>query len=426
MRIGETERVGVLLASGGAAWEGRAVEALAGSGLGMVLLRRCLDVTELLAAATTGSARVAVVAHHLPGLDADAVTQLARQGTRVVAVADGRAGERDRLERIGVAVVLSGVDDSFTATLRAASESSDGVRAAETAGEAETEPGDGPRAEGRRGRVVAVWGPYGAPGRTTVAVALAAALARQRLSTFLVDSDPYGGAVAQHLGIADEVSGLLASARSANAGLLDARRLAGYARRTGPHLRVLTGLPRPDRWRELRPVALEELLAQAAAVDPVVVVDAGPGLDAGDEQPVSRDSLVTAAVSAADVVLIVAAADPVGLARAARALVDLEEVRPGGAAYVVVNRWRFGLGWSRDEVREMIHRLAPAAEVVVLPEDRAGADRALMFGRAPAECRPSALSRAIAELALSMANTLGGDDHGPAQPPWRRRTLIRR
>lgn len=75
-------RFGVLIASGGAAWEDKAVAAVATAGPGVVLLRRCLDVEELLGAASTGSARVAVVSHLLPGLDADAVARLGRHGTR--------------------------------------------------------------------------------------------------------------------------------------------------------------------------------------------------------------------------------------------------------------------------------------------------------------------------------------------------------
>ena len=70
------------------------------------------------------------------------------------------------------------------------------------------------------GRVVVVWGPAGAPGRTTVAVSLAAVLARRSRRTTLVDADPYGGSVAQHLGILDEVSGLLSAARLAADGTL--------------------------------------------------------------------------------------------------------------------------------------------------------------------------------------------------------------
>ena len=67
--------------------------------------------------------------------------------------------------------------------------------------------------------MVAVWGPAGAPGRTTVATGLAAVLAT-RGPTMLVDADPYGGSVAQVLGVLDEVSGLLAAARLAGSGTL--------------------------------------------------------------------------------------------------------------------------------------------------------------------------------------------------------------
>ncbi len=75
------------------------------------------------------------------------------------------------------------------------------------------------------GRVLVVWGPAGAPGRTTVAVGLASEIAAAGHECLLLDVDAYGGAVAQHLGVLDEVSGLLAAARAANAGQLDEDRL---------------------------------------------------------------------------------------------------------------------------------------------------------------------------------------------------------
>ena len=101
-----------------------------------------------------------------------------------------------------------------------------------------------PPAPIERGRVVVVWGPQGAPGRTTVATGLAGALAERGLGTVLVDADPYGGAVGQQLGVLDEVSGLLSAARLASSGLL-AERLSTVPRGLGPHLSVVTGLPRP-------------------------------------------------------------------------------------------------------------------------------------------------------------------------------------
>ena len=57
-----------------------------------------------------------------------------------------------------------------------------------------------------------VWGPTGAPGRTTLAIGLAAELAGSGLPTVLVDADTYGASVAQCLGLLDESSGLATAA----------------------------------------------------------------------------------------------------------------------------------------------------------------------------------------------------------------------
>ena len=76
-------------------------------------------------------------------------------------------------------------------------------------------------------------GPAGARrGVTTVAVTFAAVLAARGRATVLVDADPYGGAVAQQLGVLDEVSGLLAAARLAATGGL-AERFATVQRSLG-------------------------------------------------------------------------------------------------------------------------------------------------------------------------------------------------
>ena len=73
-----------------------------------------------------------------------------------------------------------------------------------------------------RGSVIAVWGPTGAPGRTTVAVGVADELARLGRSTLLIDADVYGGVIAPTLGLLDESPGLAAACRSAGASRLDA------------------------------------------------------------------------------------------------------------------------------------------------------------------------------------------------------------
>jgi MinD-like ATPase involved in chromosome partitioning or flagellar assembly len=241
----------------------------------------------------------------------------------------------------------------------------------------------------------------------------------------LVDADGYGGAVAQHLGILEEVSGLLAAARAANTGQLDADRLAGLARRVGPGLRVLTGLPRPDRWQEVRPAAFAALLDEAARLADVVVVDVGFSLEVDPADSFGsapqRNQMTLSALERADEVVVVGAADPVGLARLARGLVDLHEAFPSLRPRVVVNRTRASLGWTDREIRGMVEGFVQPVEVHFLPDDRVAADRALMAGRSLAEQGDSPLRSAMADLARRVAG-----DSTAAAPPARGRIRLRR
>jgi MinD-like ATPase involved in chromosome partitioning or flagellar assembly len=249
--------------------------------------------------------------------------------------------------------------------------------------------------------VVAVWGPAGAPGRTTIAVNLAAELARRGTPVVLADLDPYGGAVAQHLGILDEVSGLLSAARLAGPGQLG-ERFASVCRGIGDHLAVVTGLPRPDRWREVRPAHVDQLVDLARGRGDVVL-DTGFCLE--DEgasdfggRP-GRNATTLAALEQADEVVVVGAADPVGLARLARGLVDLRDLTSGAPVRVVVNRMRGSVGWSEKDIAGMVEGFSRVAGLHFLPDDPVGADRALVGGRPLAELGDSSLVRSVAALA---------------------------
>jgi len=400
----------VLVVASGAAWESRALSALSDHP-DTVLFKRCVDVADLLATARTGQADVAVVAADLPGLDQRAVDDLAQHGVRVVGVA--AEPDRARAARIGIATVLPTDRADEIADLVAGLPADPTqpsppldtpldlpVRGAVEPGhEAGEEAGGGPV-----GRVVAVWGAGGAPGRTTLACGLAGELARRGLTTLLVDADPHGGAVAQQLGVLDEVSGLLAAARLVGAGTLD-ERLVTAQRRLSDHLRVMTGLPRPDRWAELRPGTLTAIVERARH-DGQVVIDTGFSLepDAGDVtgRP-ERNGLTREAVEIADEVVLVGSADPVGLARLARALTDLHEQVPDPRVRVVVNRMRPTLGWREADVMTMLAGFGAHLDVHFLPDDQAAVDRALVAGRLLVESGDGALTRAIARVLDAMA-----------------------
>ncbi|MEX0427566.1 CpaE family protein [Nocardioides sp. DS6] len=398
----------VLVVAAGAPWE-PSVVALLEQSPATVLLKRCVDVDELLAAAAAGQADVALVAVDAPGLDAPAVDQLRHHGLRAVAVVPAGVGEdaaRARASRVGIARVVP--DDDLGSLPDALDAADTPPGPAAVPGAAGTVPAGGaarpaclPDDRPRAGRVVVVWGPAGAPGRTTVAAAVAAELARRRLTTLLVDADPYGGSVAQQLGILDEVSGLLQAARFHAGGELAAR-VATAVRSLGPHLGVVTGLPRPDRWTEVRTGLLEEL-ADVGRRAGQVVVDAGFSLE---EDPAvamtgraGRNQLTLEALESADEVVAVGTADPVGLTRLARGLVDLRELGGAAPVRVVVNRMRPSLGWTEREIGGMVAGITRPVGLHFLPDDRTTVDKALVAGRTLLETAPDApLPRAVVPL----------------------------
>ncbi len=352
----------VLVVASGAAWESPLL-ALVGERHDLVLLKRCVDVDDLLASASAGQADAAVVALDAPGLDHAAVDLLHRHQVRVVAVAGSGSPDavQTRAARIGVDGLVGADDLPRVVELL--------ERDDEPLSDEVVEPETSAAAAVTAGRVLVVWGPAGAPGRTTLSCGVAAALAARGLRTTLVDADPYGGSVAQHLGVLDEVSGLLSVARSSADGGL-ARGFASAQRALDDDLTVVTGLPRPDRWLEVRSGVLEHLLEVARRTGHVVV-DTGFSLEddpAGDlmSRP-GRNQLTLAALDVADEIVVVGSADPVGLSRLARGLVDLRERVPGAPVRVVVNRMRSSLGWTERDIVGMVEGFARLAASISCP-----------------------------------------------------------
>lgn len=383
----------VLMMASGAGWEADAFARLTGA-RGVVVLKRCVDVDDLLATATSGQADVAVVGLDAQGLDPAAVAHLRRYAVRPVAVAATAVDDLDvraRAERLGIAALVAADDlDSLADVVSTVEERSD----THVRGDSDL---PSPAPTPAEHRVVAVWGPGGAPGRTTVAVSIAAELARRGAPTVLVDADPYGGGVAQQLGILDEVSGLLSAARLAGAGQLGDR-FASTTRAVGDRLTVVTGLPRADRWIEVRATHLEAVVDRARALGDVIFdtgfsLEDDPGGDFGARP--TRNAMTLTTLSAADEIVVVGAADPVGLSRLARGLVDLREITGGAPVRVVVNRMRSSLGWSEREIAGMVEGFSRVSGLHFLPHDQVATDRALVAGRSLVEDGDGGLVRAL-------------------------------
>lgn len=377
----------------------------------LVVARRCADVVELLAAAEAGLGRLAIVSAELDHLDRDAVAALHHAGVRVVCLADqSRPWLTDRLAGCGADLVVPPPTDPGAA--RALVERA-GVLldAAVPDGVGDWLDAASPPAPAHRGRIVAVWGPTGAPGRTTVAVNLAAELAALGRSTLLVDADTYGGAVAQVVGLLDEAPGIAAAARAAAQGGLDAAALARLAPVAASGLRVLSGVARADRWPELPAAALDGVWAAARGVAEWTVVDTGFCLERDevlsyDTRAPQRNAATHSALAAAEAVVVVGAGDPVGVARLVRGLSELSELELPATRLVVVNRVR-AAATGPDPHRALaqaLARYAGVAEVLVVPDDRPACDAALLAGRTLRESAPGSPARAaLVALAARLA-----------------------
>jgi MinD-like ATPase involved in chromosome partitioning or flagellar assembly len=257
-----------------------------------------------------------------------------------------------------------------------------------------------------RGRVLTVWGPHGAPGRSTVAIELAAELSRGGGRVALVDADAHAPSLALALGLADEGPGFAAACRAAERGELDAAELERISiplSVAGGRVDVLTGINRPSRWPELGEARVGAVLSAARQWADLVVVDVAASLER-DEEIMSdldgprRNAATLSALRSADTVVAVCAADPVGVARFVRAHTDLRSVVGTTPVSVVVNRLRAGTVGidARGQIRRTLERFAGLDDVAFLPLDPRSADAALLAARPVADVAPrSPLAAAV-------------------------------
>lgn len=367
--------------------------AVLGSAADVALVRRCADLAEVLSVSAAGRAEVAFVSADLPGLDRSSVRELADHGVRVIGVYTEEQQERslrewgiDRL--VEVQAAAEQILDQVHAA--AATTPAPPVVAPQPLEDPPPEPADPPA----RGTVIAVWGTGGAPGRSVIAANLAVEFAATGQPTLLIDADTYGASQAQMFGILDEAPGVAAAARLAEAGRLDTVSLAGVAPLIAPVLRVLTGLPRADRWPELRTAALEAVLDTARTTHCWVLVDVAAPTDVDEELSYDtvapqRNMATRGVLQAADEVFVLAAGDPVSLSRLTRVVDELDDLTSAPRTVMVTKVRASAAGrHPQAQIQQALQRFS-GLDPVLVPDDRDGLDAALLAGRSLAEMSPS-------------------------------------
>lgn len=394
---------------------------------GLTVVRRCADVAELLAAAGAGLGTIAVVSADLPDLDRTVLARLAAAHVSTVVLAE--PADTDRARALGADVVRLATTPVEEVVLAVAALAR-GVHVETPAdiGPAGDDVPTSPAPAARPdidGSLVVVWGPPGAPGRTTTAVNLAAELARIAPPVLLIDADTEAPSAAQVLGVLDEAAGIAAAARRAAHGRLTDGVLERLSLQVEDGLRILTGLTRAERWSELPPAALEVVWEQTRRAHPWTVVDVGATLeedaDPYDTLAVRRHQATASALEHADTVVVVGAAEPVSIRRLVLALSALDDVLPPATVrHVVVNRVRASAAGAapRQAVLEALARFAGVEDPLLVPDDRPALDRAQLAGQTLVRSAPGSPARhALADLAHRLTGT---------RPTERRARLLHR
>ncbi len=349
----------VLLAAGSRELERRLSRELAQAGI--AIGGRCLDGPSLLERASQPGFDVVLAAAELHRLSDGVLAALRERGLPVVLLA-ADAADAARLAGLGRVLPAASPGAIVAAALRQAAAS--GARPAgpvDAAGSAGAPPAalppaaerdvPAPRAQRPGGRVVAVTSGKGAPGKTTIAISLAALLGESGTDVVLLDADLRGGNVAPYLDL-DPRRGLVGLA--AAGGRLD-REL-----QEGPGCSVLAGVERPELAAGLAGGALSGVLAALRERFETVVVDLGAPPDAG-------------LLRAADELLLVTGPDLVSIWNARTALPAIREDTGSALPRAVVNRREGREHYPAGEVG----RALGMAVLGVVREERESARRAV-------------------------------------------------
>lgn len=363
---------------------------------GHAIVARCSGADELAGRLTTASADAALVLATPQYLSARLVEECDTSGVRLVAIAPSPEHVRFA-QTLGVVDAIAG-DISWQT-----------VSGGAMAGSADAEPvaSDAPHPAAprprRRGTVIAVWGPAGSPGRTTLAIAIAAELAEAGATVALGDADTHAASIDPSLGLLDEAPGFAAACRLAGSGALtvsEFERIAEWNRSGHSGFWVLTGLGRPSRWPELTADRVTGAIAAARDWVDVLVLDTASSLEQDEELSSDlvaprRNAATIASVRAADHVIAVGAADPIGLARYLRAHAQLLETATPDRVTTVVNKVRasaIGLNPSA-QITQTLSRFGGISDPVLVPWDPGAFDAALLSGSALLDAAPRSAAR---------------------------------
>ncbi|WP_067778894.1 AAA family ATPase [Actinomyces vulturis] len=468
----------------------------------MSVIRRCADVSELLAAVFAGLCTAVVLDTRLDGVDTTVIERIERQGVRCLLLAE--ANEQLRLASSHTTVLPHGASTSeiihtLAVLHRALSIRSDlSTPALDSTISTPHTPGDGcdpasqsgyqpvtqgkdgngggdissssrhvpppppppptwleeviddeesdcpslpwmssgaaclpsisssPQPACQPGRIVVVWGPHGAPGRSTIAASLAH-LCAQTGPTVLVDADTEAPSQVQALAMPDDSSGLATACRLATHGRLDHPSLAHCLIPTPQGFDLMTGVGRQGRWRELPTRSLDVVWNELRNLARWIVVDVSGGYENPSDDGFGTDTWrygpVESLLCTCDDVVMVGKADVVNLRRLITFLSDTTPLVPSTTrTHIVVNQVprKVGLLSAESQIRSILNNYAGITHPFLIPADHSLGASVLLNG----ECFSQGDETADTVRALRvLGHALNPDieEHARVRRRWARR-----
>jgi Flp pilus assembly CpaE family ATPase len=327
------------------------------------LVMRCVDRVEALAVLRGGDIDAMAIIGEPHWFDAEVADEVLRSSTRLIAV-----GMRD-----GTSFAVRAADEVLPMDVSP----TEIIRRCVTASTSSPPPPPPMQPSAPKGKVIAVWGPKGAPGRTTVALELAKQLAATEPSTLLIDADPYGGDLVQKVELVEETPTVVWAAQLAGRQRLDAGRVVTMLRRLGNGGPVLLpGLPRGDLWEEVSPFGWRQLLTVARALFTYTVCDVGFCLEAEGHALTpdrsERNMMTRSSLEAADRVVAVCKADVVGVKNFIWAYEALASLVDPDKVVVIANQVR---DHERQPLGELLRKQIAKRPLVYLPRIDEGVRR---------------------------------------------------
>lgn len=224
-------------------------------------------------------------------------------------------------------------------------------------------------------KVIAVSGPHGSTGKTTVSINLALELAAERHRVLLIDGDLRASSIANNFLLADLPAGLPGAIRIASQNRFDLEQLERLSVEVKKsNLVIMPGFSYPPE-QEVGNDAMVGILEVARQSFDYTVIDLGSILAASS----TAEAFTESVFGIADSQLFVCLADPIGIFRLLATEQKLLEVSTNSK--LLMNRVRNSvIASARREIAITLQRLSQLEVASYLPDDPQQIDQAMRTG----------------------------------------------